>query len=199
MSASTSSRTPRADRIRQAWPLLYILVPDSPAEFVTINQPGCSSTLAKISVVLKSFGADAAGARRFVARWLPDDWKPRIVMPGYWDAEDERDSSPGHITRIVRLENAPAGSLFTKIDTRYDGSVERGRATYKRTRDSLLAWLYRLEDDGKITLRNSGSMGADFGTWTSRYTVGRIRGSFAATIIPQGRKSATLALHLSES
>lgn len=153
-----------------------------------------------LSIVAKTFGPNCADAAPFVAKWIPKKWRPRIISDGLWDEGSSGGITHGNHARLVKLDNFPSQLYLIDIDACDARNWEHGRKIYKSMRDDVLRWLYQLEDTGLISRPQSGgSMGAGFGCWTSHYKAERTHGSFTATIIRLGLKSAILNLHLAES
>jgi len=120
-------------------------------------------------------------------------------MPGIWDDNDARGILHGSNTRIIHLANFPTQALMKKADPHSAASRNDLKRTYKRLRDNVLRWIYRLEDRGLIRCRNGGTIGLGIGSWVSNYEAAHAQGTYTATIVGLGSKSAMLIANLTES
>lgn len=153
-----------------------------------------------LSSVVRRFGTKGDDAPTFVAKWIPRDWKPQIVIYGLWDSNESRKHVQGQNIRVVKL-NAFPSQVFAKA-FRFQNARSRaiGKRIYKGLRDKVLRWLYKLEDAGEVrSFSSGGQMNKGVGCWTWHYKSGSTLGAYTATIIATGRNSAILHMHLSES
>lgn len=151
------------------------------------------------SIVARAFGFGIDGAEEFVATSLPKLWKPRVLFCGIWDTEISAGTVLEQITRIVELRDFPIDQLSVEIKIADKKGRDNGRKIFKDLRNDVLRWLYRLEDAGSISLRNGGSLGNGIGNWISRYSVGDLNGSYTASVVRSGAKSAMLIASLVET
>lgn len=151
------------------------------------------------SIVAQTFGTGGKVDGDFVVRWLPKEWYPEIQLPGYWNTDSLTKFEMAHTTRVIKLKNFSSALLDSNADPTDSEEWMVFKKRYKGLRDTILRWLYNLEDAGKISIRNSGGLGTGTAFWQSFYLAEGVEGIFSVTIVSLDANSAMLTASLTET